>query len=388
MKSLVKTLVITVLVASILAVIVSAVVLTPLLVSADANQTIAAVDSANAAPVLAQTANVNVAEAATIYNYSDIYNRVSPSVVAISVLSNNNGEIGGGSGTGFVIDTNGHIVTNNHVVAGGERIEVSFFDGTLARANIVGLDPDSDIAVIQVDIPAAQLTPVTFGNSDALLVGEPVLALGSPFGQRWTLTAGIVSALERSIRGLAGFSIGGVIQTDAAINPGNSGGPLLNVSGHVIGVNTQMLSDSRSSSGVGFAVPGNLVQRVANALIQTGRVNYSYIGISGGDVSLALIEALNMPNNMRGVVVSDVVGGGPAANAGLHSAGNAVNIDGFPVPRSVDVITAVNGTPITGMDGLIAYLARNTQPGQTVRLSVLRDGQQNLEVDLLLAARQ
>lgn len=196
-------------------------------------------------PILAQSDETPVLAQ---NGFTEVYQQVSPSVVSISVVARrpNSGMLDGnqtvvGGGTGFVVDMSGHVVTNNHVVEGASEIEVSFFDGTLARAQVVGLDPDSDLAVIQVELPEEDLTqlrPVTFGDSDALAIGQTVLAIGSPFGQRWTLTSGIVSAVERSIRGLTDFSIGGVIQTDAAINPGNSGGPLIDLNGSVIGVNS------------------------------------------------------------------------------------------------------------------------------------------------------
>ncbi len=206
----------------------------------------------------------------------ELYSRLAPSVVSINVVARASGTTTGqtlpqqqgeqlveGTGTGFVVDTAGHIVTNNHVVEGATRIEVNFYDGRIVRAEIVGLDPDSDLAVIQVQgVPAENLHPVTLGDSESLYVGQEVVAIGSPFNQPWTMTTGIISALDRSIRGLTQFSIGSVIQTDAAINPGNSGGPLLNLQGEVIGVNSQIMSESRSNSGIGFAIPSNLVQRV------------------------------------------------------------------------------------------------------------------------------
>jgi 2-alkenal reductase len=332
---------------------------------------------------------------------AQVYAAVSPSVVALNVLRGpantdaaplppNRPDVPEGSaatGSGFVMDTAGHIITNAHVVEGATRIEVMFHDGTQTRAEIVGLDESADIAVIRVDLPAAVLTPVRFGDSDALAIGEGVLAIGSPFGQRWTLTEGIVSALDRTIPGLTQFSIGGVIQTDAAINPGNSGGPLLNLAGEVIGVNSQIRSSSGSSAGVGFAVPASLVQRVAADLIRQGFVEYSYLGIQGGDVSLALIEALGLANNFRGVVVGAVAPGGPADRAGLQAAAGQQRLDGLTVPQQVDVIIAINGTPVTGMGDLIGYLAHHTRPGDTVTLDIVRNGRETLQVDALLTPR-
>lgn len=320
--------------------------------------------------------------------FTQIYNEVSPSVVAIRVtIASRDQIIGSGSGSGFVIDQQGHIVTNNHVVDGATQIEVDFYDGTLAWATLVGVDPDSDLAVVKVDLPAEQLHPITFGNSDALEVGQTVLAIGSPFGEDWTLTSGIISGLDRTIQGLNEFSIGGVIQTDAAINPGNSGGPLLDLNGQLIGVNSQIATSTNSNSGVGYAVPGNLTQYVAQQLIEQGMVSYSYIGISGGDLTLSLIDMLGLPTDTRGVVVSEVVSGGPADRAGLQTAGNVRVVDGLNVPTSFDIITAIDGYSLKGMEDLISYLARKTIPDQMVSLTILRDGSEEIQMDIVLSAR-
>ncbi|MDZ4769383.1 MAG: trypsin-like peptidase domain-containing protein [Chloroflexota bacterium] len=325
--------------------------------------------------------------------YSGIYNRVSPSVVSINVVARApsseffDEEFSGGTGTGFVIDMQGHIVTNAHVVDGAIRIELNFRDGSIYRGELIGIDYDSDLAVIKVERPSAELQPVPLGDSDALYIGQEVVAIGSPFNQPWTLTSGIVSALGRTIDGLGDYQIGEVIQTDAAINPGNSGGPLLNLNGEVIGVNSQIISQSRSNSGIGFAVPSNLVIRVAAELIADGSVDYSYLGIRGGDVSLALIEALNLPNNARGVVVSGVEPGAPAARGGVRNASGTREVDGFEVFTRVDIITAINGETITGMPSLIAYLSSQTRPGDTVTLTVVRDGTEVIELPVTLDAR-
>lgn len=326
---------------------------------------------------------------------ADIYNRISPSVVSINVVSRIAAEDTGfnedgfaeGTGTGFVIDTNGHIVTNNHVVDGAVVVEVNFFDGTIVRGEVVGIDPDSDLAVLRVDLPAEQLRPVTLANSDELFIGQTTVAIGSPFNQPWTMTTGIISALDRTIRGLSVYSIGEVIQTDAAINPGNSGGPLLNLQGEVIGVNSQISSATRSNSGIGYAIPSNLVNRVAQALIQKGNVDYSYLGIGGGDITLLQMEALGLPNNARGVVVQQVEQGSPADNGGLRNPGNIQQIDDIPVYSQVDIITAIDGVPMTGMSSLISYLASNTQPGQTVTMTVIRNGSEQLDLAITLTGR-
>ena len=331
----------------------------------------------------------------TEQHLAQLYHQISPSVVSINVVASagrsteffpQDEGFSYGSGSGFVIDQQGHIVTNNHVVDGATSIEVNFFDGTLARGEIVGLDPDSDLAVIKVDLPAEQLQPITFADSDRLVIGQSAIAIGSPFGQRWTLTTGIVSALDRRITGLTNYAIGSVIQTDAAINPGNSGGPLLNLQGQVIGVNSQIISRSRSNSGVGFAIPSNLVQRVITELLNNGRVSYSYLGIGGDDITLDLIEQLNLPNNTQGVVVGRVEPNTPASQAGLRNPGNLRTVNGITVPSSADIIVAINGEPISDFSSLVAYLASNTRPGDTVNLTVLRDGQQ-VTLPLTLQAR-
>lgn len=301
---------------------------------------------------------------------AQIYDTASRSVVAITNIQ---GGLGAGSGSGFVIDSEGRIVTNFHVVEGATELIVNFLDGTITRAEVIGLDPDSDIAVIDVDIPVERLFPLEFADSDSLTVGQNVIAIGSPFGQRWTLTSGVVSALDRTLNSPGQYSIGAAIQTDAPINPGNSGGPLLDLNGRVIGVNSQIISESGSNSGVGFAVPSNLVRRVAIDLIETGDVAYSFIGIGalqGGNITLQLIEALNLPDNQRGVPIANVTEGGPADQAGLLPA----EINGNNL-TSIDIITAIDGQPVIDFSSLISYLAQETRPGQTVTLTVLRDGQ-------------
>ncbi|MEL6306785.1 MAG: trypsin-like peptidase domain-containing protein [Chloroflexota bacterium] len=320
-----------------------------------------------------------------------VYDTVAPSVVSLNIQARQDDDspyISISSGSGFVVDEDGHIVTNHHVVEpalqaeqilgeGAEsRIEVSMFDGTITSADIIGTDPDSDIAVIRVDVPQDRLNPVTFGDSDALEEGQIVFALGNPFANDWTLTSGIVSALNRSIPGLELFSTGGVIQTDAAINPGNSGGPLVDITGRVIGVNSQINSETRSNSGIGFAVPSNLVLRVANSLIETGDVAYAYVGITSGSMNLTLIEAYDLPNNLRGVPIDRVLPGTPADIAGFEGISRS----------SIDIIVAVDGLPIANFSEMIGYLGINTEPGDTVIFTVYRDGE-ILDLPTVLAPR-
>jgi S1-C subfamily serine protease len=300
----------------------------------------------------------------------ELYERVSPSVVHIAVMTDGPGE--GGTGSGFVLDTEGHIVTNNHVVEDAERIIVRFADDTSAEAKVIGTDPDSDLAVIQVDVSSNLLRPVELGDSDALRVGQRAIAIGNPFGFEQTMTSGIVSALGRVVRQESGFSLPRLIQTDAAINPGNSGGPLLDSGSRVIGVNTLIFSRSGSNSGVGFAVPVNTVRRVVPSLIATGRYADSWLGITGMSVTPLLAEALDLPVE-QGVLVQVVVDDGPADKAGLQDSDREVEFEGALLDTGGDIIVAIDDAAVQDMDDLIVYLA-DTTVGQTVTLTVLRDG--------------
>jgi S1-C subfamily serine protease len=312
-----------------------------------------------------------------------LYDRVTQSVVNVSVIM---GQTGAATGTGFVIDQAGHIVTNNHVVENATYIEATFVDGTTLEAELVGRDPDADLAVIRVDPSAITLQPATFADSDQAFVGQDVLAIGSPFGQDFTLTTGIVSGLNRSLRSENDFSIPELIQTDAAINPGNSGGPLLDRNGDVIGVNTAILSGSGSSSGIGFAIPSNTVRRIVPYLIENGKFEHSWLGIAGMDLLPAQREAMGLDSTFEGVIVTDVIANGPAAQAGLQSASSEIDTPLGQMPIDGDIITAINGEPVNGIIDLIAYLDSSTLPGDHVTLDVWRDGQ-TMQVDVTLQPR-
>jgi S1-C subfamily serine protease len=279
-----------------------------------------------------------------------------------------------GAGSGFVYDKEGHIVTNYHVVEGAQSIEVSFGEDLSVQAEVVGTDPLNDLAVLKVDVPPDKLVPVELGDSSTLQVGQWAIAIGNPFGRfERTLTVGVVSALNRTLELESGRIIRNLIQTDAAINPGNSGGPLLDSKGRVIGVNTAIVSPSRASAGVGFAIPVNVLKRVVPELIAYGRYRHPWLGVVGYTITPTLARRLNLPVE-QGVLVAQVYRGSPAHKAGIRGAKDQVVIGSRIILVGGDIITAIDNTPIKGIDFLNAYLEDNTQVGQTVELSILRDG--------------
>ncbi|HSF42923.1 MAG TPA: trypsin-like peptidase domain-containing protein [Thermoanaerobaculia bacterium] len=308
-----------------------------------------------------------------------LFERASPSVVFITSLatqqdafSMNAQEIPQGSGSGFVWDKQGHIVTNFHVVAGGNAARVTLADGSDWEARAVGGAAEKDIAVLKIDAPANRLIPLPLGSSDDLRVGQTVLAIGNPFGLDQTLTTGVVSALGREIQSLAGIPIRDVIQTDAAINPGNSGGPLLDSAGRLIGINTAIYSPSGTYAGIGFAIPAHAVQWVVPDLIAYGRIRRPTLGIELSPEGIA--ERLGI----EGAVISRVEPGTGAARAGLRG----LSRDRFGRARLGDVIQSIDGQPVTSIGDIFEVL-ENRQPGQTVRVGILRgDRKQTVEVRL------
>jgi S1-C subfamily serine protease len=314
----------------------------------------------------------------------DLYARANPAVVNITVYgSMGDSVIALGQGSGFVYDTQGNIITNAHVIHGAQEIEVTFSDGLVRTAARVGEDLNSDLAVVNVELPDG-VGPLPLGDMENLAVGQTVVAIGNPFGLQGTLTRGIISALGRTIPALTIFSIPQAIQTDAAINPGNSGGPLLNLQGEVIGVNAQIETDGTSISniGVGFAIPVSIIRRVVPDLIANGEYIWPWLGVSGRDVTPLLVEAMNLPVE-RGAYVASVVEGGPALQAGLRGAREVITIDGRSVDAGGDVIIAIDDTPVLTFDDLLLYLSLQTSPGQTVTLTIIRDGQtRDVEVTL------
>jgi 2-alkenal reductase len=325
---------------------------------------------------------------------ANIYERANPAVVNIDVAGGSD-MTEFGSGSGFVIDQDGHIVTNNHVVEGADEIDVTFWDGTVAAAKLIGADPYSDLALISVKVEPARLTPLSLGDSDQVKVGQRVIAIGNPFGLIGTMTVGIVSGKGRTLPAdvstgsASSFSNPDIIQTDAAINPGNSGGPLLDSAGEVIGVNSAIRTDgtNRANSGVGFAVPSNTVKRVVQQLQEKGRVSYPYLGVSIDNhfTTGELASALSLPAT-KGVIIASVVDGGPAERAGLRGGDRQVTVRGIPVRSGGDIITAIDGEAIDSFDEMIAFLAARKQVGQTVTVTLLR-GSETLQVSITLDER-
>jgi S1-C subfamily serine protease len=302
----------------------------------------------------------------------DLFKRVSPSVVHITTLETQRDmfsldvmQVPRGTGTGFVWDAQGHIVTNFHVIQGGSGARVTMADQTSFPAKLVGAFPDRDLAVLKVDAPAGKLPPIALGTSRDLQVGQRVYAIGNPFGLDQTLTTGIVSALNRSIESFNGRSIRGVVQTDAAINPGNSGGPLLDSAGRLVGVNTQIASPSGASAGIGFAIPADEVNRIVPRLIRDGRFVRPALGVTAA--SPEINRALKLP---KGVALVQVGPNGPAARAGLQVFRRERNGDIV----AGDVITAINDEPVGDIDEMLSQLERRA-PGESVTLTLWRNGQ-------------
>ena len=318
-----------------------------------------------------------------------LYQQVLPGVVSI--------QTGNSLGSGFVFDNEGHVITNQHVVEGASEVEVDFASGFKAHGTVIGSDVDADVAVIKVDAPTDQIHPLAIGDSNTLNVGEQVVAIGNPFGLSGTMTLGIVSGLGRTQFAHADpdgggfFSTADIIQTDAAINPGNSGGPLFNLQGEVVGINQSIRTETFNgatgnavNSGVGFSISINLVKRIVPYLIRDGRYEYPYLGISSNpDLTLTEIEALGL-NTYTGAYVSSVTPGGPADQAGIRGGSQPTNLEGLLAGG--DIITAIDGLPVATFDDLLSYLTTNKSPGDTVVLTILREGQ-TMDVTVTLGAR-
>ncbi len=329
----------------------------------------------------------------------DIYESALPSVVYIRVERNvpaSQGRFGGpsrgegfapaGEGSGFVWSGEGHIVTNHHVIAEADRVTVVFADGSEFEAEVLGSDADSDLAVLKIDTSELALQALELGDSAELRVGQLSLAIGNPFGQEFTMSRGIVSALGRAVPGANGYSNSQIIQTDTPINPGNSGGPLLDRLGDVIGINAQIISSSGVSAGVGFAIPINTAKRIVPELVADGEYQHAYLGISGASLNGKLAQANGLTPDTRGTLIVGIANGGPADDAGLVAAMGTTRLEGVEYPVGGDVIIRLDGTPIEGMNDLISYLSENNRPGDKLTVELLRDGEPTT-VELTLQPR-
>lgn len=296
-----------------------------------------------------------------------------------------------GTGSGFIWDNTGLIVTNNHVIDGADRITVTFWDGTSTEAKLVGADPDSDLAVVKVDVSKEYLKPITVVDSSDVRVGQLVIAIGNPFGLDGTMTVGFVSAIGRSlpVETFAtgpSYSIPDIIQTDASINPGNSGGVLVNDKGQLIGVPFAIESPVRASVGIGFVIPSAIVQRVVPVLIEEGSYQHPWFGISGTSLTPDLAEGMDLSPTQRGALVMEVTPDGPADKAGIRGSDRQITLDGRSVRVGGDIIISFDGRPVREFDDLIAYLARYTSINQKVTITVLRDGKEK-DLDVKLGVR-
>ncbi len=356
--------------------------------------------------------------------YIDIYQKVLPSVVSIEISTavaqsmpsipdfpfdfgfpeqdENNDEEDenenepeyqqSGAGSGFVWDRDGHIVTNNHVVDGADYIRVRFSDGTSTLAEVIGSDSNSDLAVLKVDVAVDLLHPIQLADSTRVKVGQIAIAIGNPFRQSGSMTAGIVSGLGRSLAlesdllSQVSYTIPDVIQTDTAINPGNSGGVLVDIAGKLIGVTTAIESPVRANSGVGYVIPSIIVQKIVPFLIKDGNYRQPYIGITGRDLTPELAEAMGLDASQRGALVIDVIPGTPAEEAGFQGSDRTSRVDGQEVRVGGDILVKVNDQAVDDFEDVTAYLARYLNAGDKLTISYLRDGKEN-ELTLTLAAR-
>jgi len=309
--------------------------------------------------------------------WPEIYDQIKHSVVLIQTEA--------GLGSGFIYDNTGYIITNYHVIEDANTIQVTFLDGNITGASKVGEDPYSDLAVIKVNPQVTTLHPVILGNSSNLTVGEPVAAIGNPFGLSDTITAGIVSALERTMDAPGGYTIIDVIQVDAAINPGNSGGPLVNLAGQVVGINTAIISETGTFAGVGFAIPSDTIKREISNLIEFGTYKHPWVGISGVDVSVAIAQYIGL-EKPQGFLIMEVIPDSPADLAGLQGGTQTVTIGGQEILVGGDVIVGIDDQPVRKLNDLVVYTERIKRPGDSMNLTIIRNGNQ-ISIPLQLGER-
>jgi serine protease Do len=377
-------------------------------------------DSVNAAPgarlLPAQSLQIDSSMSQDQEALAALYEQVAPSVVSIQVTSGANTSTRGfqfpdipgfpglpnlpggeaplqrSEGSGFIYDNEGHIVTNNHVVEGAQEVNVVFYNGRWAPAEVVATDPQADLAVLKVTPPSNfDWRPLRLAQPESVKVGYTVIAMGNPFGLENTMTVGIISAMGRGLPvgqlGQSTYTLPDVIQTDAAINPGNSGGPLLNLAGEVIGVNFAIESVTRSNSGVGFTIPVSIVSRIVPALITDGKYDYAYLGLSGVSIGPDVAKQLDLTNDVYGVYVGSVVANGPSEAAGVRGGDNSVSTGSRSnLQPGGDIITAIDDQPVVRFEDLVSYLVTKAAPGQTVTLTLLRNGEE-MKVDVVLGTR-
>lgn len=302
-----------------------------------------------------------------------IFERAETGVVRVNIQRSEEVVSTNGVGSGFVFDKNGHVITNAHVVENSDKVVVTFLDGRSYNAEVIGIDPATDISVIRVDAEPSLLKPLLIGDSSNLKVGMQVSAIGNPFGLSGSMTSGIVSALGRLLPQESGFSIPDVIQTDAAINPGNSGGPLLNSRGEVVGINTAIQSATGEFTGVGFAIPSNTIAKIVPKLISDGIYHHPWVGIAGRDINPDLAKILHL-TDARGFLIVNVVEGSPADKAGLKGSSETKEIDGIEYLIGGDVVLSVDGNVVRKIDDILIHLQRYKSVGDEMVLEILRDG--------------
>jgi len=302
-----------------------------------------------------------------------IFERAETGVVRVNIQRSEEVVSTNGVGSGFVFDKNGHVITNAHVVENSDKVVVTFLDGRSYNAEVIGIDPATDISVIRVDTEPSLLKPLLIGDSSNLKVGMQVSAIGNPFGLSGSMTSGIVSALGRLLPQESGFSIPDVIQTDAAINPGNSGGPLLNSRGEVVGINTAIQSATGEFTGVGFAIPSNTIAKIVPKLISDGTYHHPWVGIAGRDINPDLAKVLHL-TDARGFLIVNVVEGSPADKAGLKGSSETKEIDGIEYLIGGDVVLSVDGNVVRKIDDILIHLQRYKSVGDEMVLEILRDG--------------
>ena len=314
----------------------------------------------------------------------EIFEKAEPGVVRVNTIRNQTSDTGG-VGSGFVFDKMGHIITNAHVIDGSTKTVVTFLDGRSYNAEIIGMDEYTDIGVIKVNADLKLLNPLSLGDSSNLNVGEPIAAIGNPFGLSGSMTSGIVSQMGRLLPSGSGYSIPDVIQTDAAINPGNSGGPLLNMRGNIVGINTAIQSTTGEFTGVGFAVPSQTVAKIVPTLINDGEYKHPWIGISGRDIDPDTANVLGLKDAL-GFLVITVVENSPAADAGLVGSDKMIEVDGREYPVGGDIIVAVDGMDVRKIDDILIHLQRVKTVGDEMNLEILRDGR-TTNVTIILQER-